>query len=260
MTKTWDVAVAGEIYADHIFSGFDRWPKPGEEHFTDHYVREAGGGAAITACALGHLNRKVAIFGVMGEQDLWLRQRLLDFSVSLDALRSVVTATAVSVAISTREDRSFLTWPGANRGLEEYLREPATQLRLAQAKHVHFAMPHRPRSCPRTLSQAARGRVYALPSTWATISVGSPIPPVGRPVPRSTISCPMRRKPRSSPALISQIKLVPGLRAKGIEHLVLKLGRMGASAWLEGQPYRASALPVDAVDTPPAPAMHSMPA
>ena len=61
MNIAWDVAVAGEIFADHVFSGFARWPQPGEELFTDSYVREVGGGAAITACGLTRLGRRYAL-------------------------------------------------------------------------------------------------------------------------------------------------------------------------------------------------------
>ena len=141
LNKTWDVAVVGEIFADHVFSGFAQWPQPGEEHFTDHYIREAGGGAAITACALGRLGRSVALFAVIGEGDPWLTERLRSFAVDIQGVRVVQTPTAVSVSISTREDRSFLTWPGANRALPAYLSEPGTVTRLAQARHIHFALP-----------------------------------------------------------------------------------------------------------------------
>ena len=50
--KNYDIAVIGEIYVDHVLTGFAKWPKPGEEVFTNEYVKELGGGAAITACAL----------------------------------------------------------------------------------------------------------------------------------------------------------------------------------------------------------------
>jgi sugar/nucleoside kinase (ribokinase family) len=248
MTKRWDVAVAGEIFADHVFSGFDRWPQPGEEHFTDHYVREAGGGAAVTACALGRLGRSAAIFAVMGEQDLWLRRRLLDFEVNLEGLRSVATATAVSVAISTREDRSFLTYPGANCHLAEYLREPETQMRLAQARHVHFAMP------------IARGLAIELfPKLRATgctlsLDVGHHVPWLTDPT--SLLTCaevdfflPNEKEAQIITGIDAAGQLAAGLRAKGIERFVLKLGGAGACAWLGGEPYSAAALRVDAVDT-----------
>ena len=52
MTKRWNVATVGEIYIDHVFSGLLNWPQPGEEVFTRNYLRELGGGAAITACGL----------------------------------------------------------------------------------------------------------------------------------------------------------------------------------------------------------------
>ena len=49
---TYDIAVIGEIYLDHVFSGFTHWPEPGAEIFTDEYTPELGGGAVTTACAL----------------------------------------------------------------------------------------------------------------------------------------------------------------------------------------------------------------
>ena len=55
MTKRWDVVTVGEIYIDHVFSGLQNWPLPGEEIFTRNYLRELGGGAAITAVSYTHL-------------------------------------------------------------------------------------------------------------------------------------------------------------------------------------------------------------
>ena len=67
--KSFDIAVVGEIYVDHVFSGFGKWPEPGEEVFTDEYVQEVGGGAAITACALARLGRTVSLIGVVGKKE-----------------------------------------------------------------------------------------------------------------------------------------------------------------------------------------------
>lgn len=248
MTKIRDVAVVGEIFADHIFSGFERWPQPGEEHFTDHYIREAGGGAAITACALARLDRKAAIYAVMGEQDVWLRQRLADFAVCLDGLRSVSTATAVSVAISTREDRSFLTWPGANRELEKYLHEPETQHQLTQARHVHLAMPIR-----RKLAQELFPQLRAVGCT-ISLDTGHHFDWLRDATNWQTCAevdffLPNEKEAQIITGTSQSDQLIPNLRAKGMEHLVLKLGRKGAAAWLDGQSWRAAALSVNAVDT-----------
>src|SRR5581483_4928486 len=53
--KIWDVSIVGEIYIDHVMSGFQSWPAPGEEVVTEHYTREIGGGSANTACGLARL-------------------------------------------------------------------------------------------------------------------------------------------------------------------------------------------------------------
>jgi ribokinase len=248
MTKIWEVAVVGEIFADHIFSGFDRWPQPGEEYFTDHFVREAGGGAAITACALARLNRNTSIFAVMGEKDLWLRQRLLDFGVGLEGLQSVATDTAISIAISTRDDRSFLTWPGANRELTKYLHEPATQCQLAQARHVHLAMPIsrelacklfpllRTAGCAISLDTGHHRDWLRNATNWQTCA-------------EVDFFLPNEKEAQIITGTDQLDQLIPGLRAKGLERFVLKLGRAGAEAWLDGQYWHATALSVDAVDT-----------
>jgi sugar/nucleoside kinase (ribokinase family) len=248
MTKTWDVAVAGEIFADHIFSGFERWPRPGEEHFTEQYLREAGGGAAITACALGRLGRDVALFGVMGEQDAWLQQRLAGFDVRLDGLRRGAVATAVSVSISTREDRSFLTWPGANRDLAKYLREEETQLRLTSARHVHLAMPIdrdlalqlfpklHAASCTISLDTGHRVEWLQDETNWRTCG-------------EVDFFLPNQHEAEIVTGTRGPEQLLAGLQAKGIANVVLKLGRAGAHALLDGKCYSAAALPIDAVDT-----------
>lgn len=140
--RNYDVAVVGEIYVDHVFTGFGQWPKPGEEVFTNEYVQEIGGGAAITACALGQLGRSVGVFGVIGKQEMqWVRERLSAFHVDCRGLHSSDTGTGVTVSVSTHADRSFFTYVGANSGLEEYLSEGAMLRILRSARHVHLAFP-----------------------------------------------------------------------------------------------------------------------
>jgi sugar/nucleoside kinase (ribokinase family) len=137
-----DVIVVGEVFADHVFSGFRSWPAPGEEVHTDHYLRELGGGTVNTACALARLQRRVRIVGLIGEADRpWFASRLGGFGLSADGLRSDALGTGTTVSISTADDRCFYTYPGANRHLPDLLREPAVLDELASARHVHFAMP-----------------------------------------------------------------------------------------------------------------------
>ena len=132
MTKRWDVATVGEIYIDHVFSGLRNWPSPGEEIFTPNYVRELGGGAAITACGLGLLGRRVAIFGVVGEAEVaWIKTRLGEFNVETGGLRHVKGSSGVTVSVSVTHERSFYSYAGSNTELGEYLSSPGMARQLA---------------------------------------------------------------------------------------------------------------------------------
>jgi sugar/nucleoside kinase (ribokinase family) len=140
--KIWDVTVVGEIYIDHVMSGFETWPGPGEEVVTDHYTREIGGGSATTACGLSRLGKSVNLIGVIGYADApWLEKRLTDFGVTTQGLHRVSGPTGVTLSVSTREDRSFFTHTGVNRQLTQELLTPETLASLTRARHVHFAMP-----------------------------------------------------------------------------------------------------------------------
>lgn len=138
-----DVLVVGEIYIDHVLSGFEAWPAPGAEVVTDHYTRELGGGAATTACGLARLGRSVKLVGLIGAADApWVSQRLSDFGVAGDGLRAVADGvTGVTISVSTRVDRSFFTHLGVNRGLPAALVASQTVDEIVRARHVHFALP-----------------------------------------------------------------------------------------------------------------------
>jgi sugar/nucleoside kinase (ribokinase family) len=138
--KTYDVAVVGEIYVDHIFTGFARWPQPGEEVFSSQYVQELGGGGAITACALGRLARSVSVVGVIGAREMpWISERFSLFGVDNTCLRRGAEGSGVTASVSDATDRTFFTYVGANAELEEQLAGGALFEHLARARHVHFA-------------------------------------------------------------------------------------------------------------------------
>ena len=137
-----DVAVVGEIYIDHIFLGFPAWPRPGEEAFATHYLREIGGGAINTACALGRLGRSVSLIGIIGASDAdWFESRLAEFNVSIEHLALTSGSTGVTASVSLTDDRSFFTYRGENEKLMNLLRQPTLLASLRNARHVHFALP-----------------------------------------------------------------------------------------------------------------------
>jgi len=140
--KRRDVAVVGEIYVDHVLTGFSDWPRPGEELFTKEYVREVGGGAAITACALARLGRSISLIGAVGMDEIpWLTRRLSSFGVSTDQLDTGAGSTGVTISLSSATDRSFFTFVGQNAHLETQLADDALVEKLTEHRHVHFAVP-----------------------------------------------------------------------------------------------------------------------
>ena len=159
-----DIAVVGEIYVDHVLTGFAKWPEPGEEVFTNEYVQEVGGGAAITACALARLGRTVSLTGVVGEKEMpWIERRLSDFGVSSAGLHRGSGRTGTTVSVSSKVDRSFFTFVGENENLGEYLESDSILEHLMQARHVHFAMPMPANLAERLLAKlAAAGRTTSL--------------------------------------------------------------------------------------------------
>ena len=120
-------------------SGFASWPQPGTEAFARELHREVGGGAAIAACGLARLGSRVALFGMAGHDGDWFAERLKHFGVITSRLRfDPVEPTAVSVAISTPAERTFLTYRGPNVRFPRMLAEEAASGELANARHVHL--------------------------------------------------------------------------------------------------------------------------
>ena len=140
MPEAPEIIVAGELYADLILSGFDFWPRPGQEAFAKTFHREVGGGAANTACGMAKLGSRAAVLGVIGEDGDWLIERLRQNQVGTSQIiRDPSEPTAFTVAVSTPQERSFFTYLGANRGFPAALAQAAAANRLACARHVHLA-------------------------------------------------------------------------------------------------------------------------
>jgi sugar/nucleoside kinase (ribokinase family) len=246
--KKYDVMVVGEIYVDHVFSGFRRWPAPGEEVHTDNYLRELGGGTVNTACALARLQRRVRMVGLINEDDRpWFNVRLERFGLSSDGLHSDALATGTTVSISTADERSFYTYPGANRNLPDLLGNPSLIDELTAARHVHFAMP--------LAVKLARQLLPVLRESGCTTSLDVGFSPDWLRDPENAWTCRTIDYffPNEKEAGILSGKDSPDAfrgwaLSAGIPCGVIKLGSAGAAAmqgqWLQVLPPR-----VDAVDT-----------
>src|SRR5215472_7394095 len=132
-----DIIVAGDLFVDLIMSGFSSWPQVGAEAFAKSLHREVGGGAAISACGLAKLGMKTSVLGVIGRDGEWIADRLTNFGVDVSHVCiDAIEPTAITVAISTEHERTFLTYRGANLRFLEVL---AAFTGFAKARHVHLA-------------------------------------------------------------------------------------------------------------------------
>lgn len=138
-----DLVTAGEAFEDLIFSGLPRLPREGEELRTRQFTHAAGGGAIITAVAASRAGVRCAVASAFGPTSLALLRRE---RITASDLRRAGELPAISAAISTGRNRTFVTFDGVNERLEARLFRP---LRAARARHVHFAF------CP---ARAARWR------------------------------------------------------------------------------------------------------
>jgi ribokinase len=136
-----DVLVAGELYVDLVMSGFDALPEPGREVFARNFAREIGGGTAITASGLARLGVRCGVFGLVGaDAGDWVKKRLTEQHVDATYVHFHPTEpTAVTVVATTTSDRAFLSYEGANRGLEEAFLTAVRQESWIRPKHVHLA-------------------------------------------------------------------------------------------------------------------------
>src|SRR5581483_5218130 len=114
-----ELVTAGESFDDLLFYGLTRLPDAGQELRTTSFVRSPGGGAVITAVAAARLGVRCAVVSALSAES----ERLLRAErITIRNLRANGEPTALSVALSTRSDRRFITFEGGNRRLPPRIR------------------------------------------------------------------------------------------------------------------------------------------
>ena len=149
---------AGEAFEDLVFFALDRLPDLGEEVKTDHFTATVGGGAVITAVHAARLGMRTGILSALGDTAV---ARLKHERVSVTNLRKPKEPHAITAALSTDEDRAFVTFNGVNAKLEARL---ATALPKVNAEHVHLCFyPH---DCAQWTRIVARLRKRGVTTSW----------------------------------------------------------------------------------------------
>jgi sugar/nucleoside kinase (ribokinase family) len=153
-----DLLCVGEAFDDLIFHNLPHLPKAGRELKTDAFLHTAGGGALITAVGAARLGLTVALASAVGPRGV---AALGEEGVTLRNLMEPGEAAAVTVALSTPRDRSFVTFNGVNRRLEPRLLDAAAGI---PARHVHVALsPTRTRSW---ISRLRELNARAVTTSW----------------------------------------------------------------------------------------------
>ncbi|MGQ0734805.1 MAG: carbohydrate kinase family protein [Acidobacteriota bacterium] len=155
---TLDLLTVGEAFDDLVFIGLPHLPRPGEEVKTSAFHRTIGGGAVITAVAAARLGVTTRVLSGLGPDAV---ARLEREGVSVGNLRRPGEPHAITAALSTRADRSFVTFNGVNDELESRL---AVAVPRARARHVHFAFY--PRDCARWIRIVEVCRSRGMSTSW----------------------------------------------------------------------------------------------
>jgi sugar/nucleoside kinase (ribokinase family) len=155
-----DLVSAGEAFEDLVFSGLARLPRPGEELRNGRFARTFGGGTLITAVAAARSGARVEVLSALAEA---AAERLRTEGVRVRNLLEAGEFHAVSVALSTRADRAFVTFDGINDELETRLLA-AFAARLPRTRHLHFALG--PRDLAAWARLVERCRERGITTSW----------------------------------------------------------------------------------------------
>ena len=248
--KSRDVVLIGEFFLDEILSGFHSLPKLGEESFARRFHREVGGGAAITACALAKLGMRVAVVGAIGREDgEFVKRRLNDSGVDTAWLRlHPDEPTGLTVSVSTREDRAFFSYYGANQWLPQILRKPETLELMATARHVHFACaPDHATDAP-LFAELRRNRCrisidVQAHYSWLTKPENFTI------LRQCDMFFPNEREGEWCSGEVGAHRILLALREKGVRGVALKLGGKGAALLWRRRELLSDPFPVETLDT-----------
>jgi sugar/nucleoside kinase (ribokinase family) len=248
-SKSLDILVGGDLFIDLIMSGFASWPRPGTEAFARELHREVGGGAAIAACGLATLGSRVALFGMAGHDGDWFAARLNQLGVLTSRLRfDPEEPTAVSIAISTAGERTFLTYNGPNVRFPHMLSEEAASGGLAEVRHFHLNWaPDLATAAGLFTAIRRQGCSISLDVGWHEDWLADPRSLALLPL--VDIFFPNEVEAKRMTGEKDPTKMLRRMESAGARRVALKLGADGAALLWDGAILQIKACPVTAIDT-----------
>lgn len=115
------ILLVGEINLDLILQGYSTFPEPGRETLVQDFLMTLGSSCAITGAGLARLGHSASYLGRTGDDPSGRfcveRMAALGLDVSMTKLLPELK-TGVTVAITSREDRSLVSYLGATTALK----------------------------------------------------------------------------------------------------------------------------------------------
>jgi sugar/nucleoside kinase (ribokinase family) len=245
-----DVLVAGDLFLDLVMSGFESWPRPGEESFAKEFHKEVGGGAAITACCLAKLGLRTLVLGAVGKTDgQWMLDELRLRGVDTSGIRVTETEpTAFTVSVSSARDRALFTYGGANRELPGVLGNLTVLAEQTRVRHIHLAHAlNPPQAAPLFQSIRDRGWSLSLDVGWHPEWFADPQAVAA--LNRLDIFFPNEREASEITKQTDPRRMLEAFQQMGLRHVSLKLGAEGAALLWDGEITFQQAGPIEPVDT-----------
>jgi ribokinase len=157
------LVTVGEAFDDFIFYDLPRLPRPGEELKTSRFARVPGGGVITTAVTAARLGTRAQVISALSDFGRsWLRKE----GVAARDLRGADEPPAITVAISTGRERSFVTYNGVNDALERRLLDVVPRLRPGRHRPPHLHCAFYPSRCNRWLPVVAMLQRRGFRISW----------------------------------------------------------------------------------------------
>jgi len=250
MNPPFDLIVAGEINPDLILSG-DVEPAFGQvEKLVDSAVLTVGSSSAIFACGAARLGLRIAFIGVCGD-DTFGRFMLAEMNArGVDTSNVLVRPggqTGLSVNLNRGADRAILTHPGLIAALTA---ADVTDGLLRQARHLHvasfFLQTALQPGLPDLFARAhALGLTTSLDTNWDSSGEWRGFDELLQQV---DVFLPNENEALALTGAVS-VESAADILCQKCGTVALKLGALGALASHSDETVRASALPMQIVDT-----------
>ncbi len=251
LTPVDSVLVVGELNADAIAAGLAGVPRMGFEVLAADFALTLGSASAIFASGMAKLGHPTALVSLVGDDELgrFCTRELEQLGVDVSFVkRSKRAGTGITLCFSGKSDRAQVTYLGA---IGELALRDVPKRAFRNRSHLHltsYALQHALRpSFGELMRQAKRRRMTVSfdPNSDLTgaLAVG------GRRLLALSDIVFMNELEATRFTRTSSAKAALDALSQLTRCAVVKLGRRGAIASLEGKVARAPGLAVKAVDT-----------